>query len=170
MSRVSRTQSPAKSTWLTELDKQLPLLGHRNWIVITDAAYPLQISPGIETIAVPERLVDVTTKVLKALNHTQHVRPLAYLDSELESVAEAHAPGVNALKTQLTKILAGIPQQSMPHEEIISRLDLAGSKFRVLLLKSTEIIPYSSVFLELNCGYWSDDAERARISAARRRR
>jgi hypothetical protein len=40
----------SSSNWQTKLHQQLPLLGHRNWILIVDSAYPLQVSPGIETI------------------------------------------------------------------------------------------------------------------------
>ena len=39
-----------KSDWEERLEAELPLLGHRNWIVVTDMAYPLQSAPGIETI------------------------------------------------------------------------------------------------------------------------
>ena len=38
----------SSSNWQTKLHQQLPLLGHRNWILIVDSAYPLQVSPGIE--------------------------------------------------------------------------------------------------------------------------
>ena len=34
--------SQHKTNWQTVLQDKLPLLGHRNWIVITDMAYPLQ--------------------------------------------------------------------------------------------------------------------------------
>lgn len=36
--------------WRTLLTRRLPELGHRNWIVIADSAYPSQVAPGIETI------------------------------------------------------------------------------------------------------------------------
>ena len=37
----------SSSNWQTKLHQQLPLLGHSNWILIVDSAYPLQVSPGI---------------------------------------------------------------------------------------------------------------------------
>ena len=40
--------------WKTFLKEELPLLGHRNWIVVTDMAYPLQTNPGIKTIFAAE--------------------------------------------------------------------------------------------------------------------
>ncbi|WP_274958174.1 hypothetical protein [Millionella massiliensis] len=44
------TNTATASDWKTELQRQLPLLGHRNWIVIADMAYPLQTNPGITTL------------------------------------------------------------------------------------------------------------------------
>jgi hypothetical protein len=49
--------------------------------------------------------------------------------------------------------------------EIIKRLDESSKLFNVILLKTDEILPYSSVFLELDCGYWDGDKE-ARLRQA----
>ena len=38
-------------------------------------------------------------------------------------------------------------------------LDEAGKSFHVLLLKSKLTLPYTTVFLQLDCGYWSNEAE-----------
>jgi hypothetical protein len=35
-----------------------------------------------------------------------------------------------------------------------------GAAFRVLILKTTLAIPYTSVFVNPDCAYWSADAER----------
>ncbi|MCU0782363.1 MAG: hypothetical protein MUF04_14880, partial [Akkermansiaceae bacterium] len=37
--------------WEALLASELPRLGHRNFIVIADSAYPLQSAPGIRTVA-----------------------------------------------------------------------------------------------------------------------
>ena len=50
---------------------------------------------------------------------------------------------------------------SLPHEQIIRRLEEAGRSFQVLVLKTDLTLPYSSVFIELECGYWTDEAEHA---------
>ena len=50
--------------------------------------------------------------------------------------------------------------QSLPHEEIISKLDEAGQKFHVLVLKTRMTIPYTSVFIRLDCGYWTGEQEK----------
>jgi hypothetical protein len=44
-------------------------------------------------------------------------------------------------------------------------LDEAGKTFNVLILKTNLTLPYTSVFLELDCGYWSEEAEQ-RLRAA----
>ncbi len=31
-----------QSDWKQQLNKELPLLGHRNWILVVDKAFPLQ--------------------------------------------------------------------------------------------------------------------------------
>ena len=37
-------------SWRTTIKQELPFFGDRNWILIADSAYPLQTSPGVETI------------------------------------------------------------------------------------------------------------------------
>ena len=48
--RDQRAGGEALSGWEQLLEERLPLFGHRNWIVVADAAYPAQCRPGIETI------------------------------------------------------------------------------------------------------------------------
>ena len=48
-SQTSTEVSTSKS-WQDQLTEMMPYLGHRNWIVIADMAYPLQTNPGIKTI------------------------------------------------------------------------------------------------------------------------
>jgi hypothetical protein len=151
---------PESELWDSRLARMMPLLGHRNWIVVADAAYPAQSNPGIETLFTANDHLDVLGKVLAVIAASPHVRANVYLDSELQFVAEADAPGVSALGREMTRLLAGQPTRALAHEQIISRLDEAGKLFRILILKSTLRIPYTSIFLELDCGYWSQEAEK----------
>jgi hypothetical protein len=158
---VSRCD-PAKvaaADWQKLLEKRLPVYGHRNWIVITDAAYPSQSRQGIETVATGADQLEVVKYVLDQLGKTKHVRPTVYLDAELPHVRERDAPGVGEYRKQLKKLLGARKAQSVPHEQVIDRLDKAAEKFHVLILKTNLTIPYTSVFLELGCGYWGDEAE-----------
>jgi hypothetical protein len=146
-------------SWESSFKQLLLLYGHRNWIVVADSAYPAHSNPGIETLFTGGVHTEVVTKVLDAIGASNHVRANVYVDAELKQVAEEAAPGVGALRRNLFQLLAGKNTQELAHEEIIARLDRAGKLFRILILKSTLAIPYSSVFLELDCGYWSEEAE-----------
>ena len=160
---LSFAASPAHAAplqWRENLEAAVPLLGHRNWIVIADAAYPWQTAPGIQTIATNANQLEVVRAVLRDLHHAEHVRPIIYTDAEMPHVTETDAKGITAYREELAKILGGQTVQSLPHEQIIAKLDEAGKTFHILLLKTTLTIPYTSVFLQLDCGYWNADAEK----------
>lgn len=144
--------------WHGRVDTELPAFGHRNWIVITDSAYPKQSAAGIETIVTGAGQLEVLAYVLKQIEKTPHVQANILLDAELDSVSEEDAPGVSAYRDQLTELLEGTKVERMVHEEIIARLDKGAEMFNILVLKTSLTIPYTSVFLELDCGYW--DAQR----------
>lgn len=151
--------------WRARLQQELSLMGHRNWIAIVDSAYPLQISPGIETIETDSDQLNVVRRVLQAVGESKHVRPVIFTDAELKSVPEDEAPGVNLYRDSLSHFLEEFNKgktevHSLAHEEIISKLDDAGKTFHVLVLKSTMTIPYTSVFIRLDCGYWTDEQEK----------
>jgi hypothetical protein len=94
------------------------------------------------------------------LAKTKHVKPIIYTDAELKYVAEKNAPGISAYREALNKVLQSRPVQALPHEQIINRLDEAGKTFKVLLIKTPLALPYTSIFLQLDCGYWNANAEK----------
>ena len=145
--------------WKSMLNTVLPLWGHRNWIVVADSAYPAQSNPGIETVATGAEHLDVLHAALNGIDGSQHVRARIYLDRELQFVSEQDAPGIRAYRQALEALVAGRESECLPHEEIIRKLDESATLFRTLILKSTLAIPYTSVFIELDCGYWSREAE-----------
>ena len=157
---MSKTHLVDDETWEAVLTRRLPLLGHRNWIVVADSAYPAQSNPGIETIATGAGHIEVLDKTLRAIAECKHIRANVLLDSELRFVAEEDAPGVTALRKDLFQLLDDRTARELGHEQIISRLDESGRLFRILIFKSTLCIPYSSIFLELDCGYWNSASER----------
>jgi hypothetical protein len=154
-------------TWEEVLVDRLLLYGHRNWVVIADSAYPAQSSEGIETIVAGGDQITVLGKVCALLGECKHIKPTIYIDQELNFVSEAGAGGVTAYRGQLEQLLKGQNVHVLPHEEIIFRLDRVGQMFRVLLIKTSMCIPYTSVFFELECGYWNAEAEK-RLRASMR--
>ncbi len=155
--------------WRDKLKTELPLLGHRNWIVVADAAYPAQSRPGIETLYVGGDQIEVLREVLKAVEGTKHVRANLFGDAELRSVPEPDAPGISAYRKKLDALLQDRPVHILPHEDVIAKLDDTAKTFRVLILKTDLTLPYTSVFLQLDCGYWSADAEKRLREAIRRK-
>jgi len=155
--------------WENVLLGRLPLFGHRNWIVVADAAYPMQSNSGIETIVCSESQIEVTRKVIEAIASSAHVRANIYMDAELPYLREEDAPGIELFRLQLSQLMQQQPVRQIPHEEIIGKLDQAATLFRILLVKTNMVLPYTSVFFELDCGYWNADAEqtlRAAMQAA----
>lgn len=145
--------------WHAAVRNEMPLLGHRNWILVVDSAYPLQSAPGIETIETGDSITDVLRYVLGTINHSEHVRPDITLDAELPFVPEEDAPGVGHYRAEIKDLLSPYPATSVPHESVIAKIAQESQVFHVLVLKTRMTIPYTSVFLRLNCRYWSDEAE-----------
>lgn len=150
----------APSAWKAKVTAEMPLMGHRNWILIVDSAYPLQSSPGVETVETDAEQIDVVQYVLKKVNSSIHVRPIIYMDAELPFVPDADAPGASAYRSQIADVLRKYPIEQDLHDKIIADIGATGSQFHVLVLKSNMTIPYSSVFIRLDCKYWSAGAEK----------
>jgi hypothetical protein len=156
MSEISQTTKP---DWKQRLNEVLPLFGHRNWIVVADSAYPLQSNPGIETIITGGDQIAVIEHVLAAIAQCRHIYAKVYADKELAYVAESDAPGVLNYCRNLETALKGANISYLTHEEIIYKLDQSAQLFRILLIKTDLTIPYTSIFFELECGYWNAEAE-----------
>ena len=151
--------------WEHELTARLPVFGHRNWIVVADAAYPEQSETGITTIKANVSQVAAVEKVLSLIEESHHVRANIYADLELDVVEELDAPGISEYRGQVSQLFQGLKVQRLLHERIIEKLDVAARLFSIFIIKTDMALPYTSVFFELDCGYWSADAE-ARVRSA----
>jgi L-fucose mutarotase/ribose pyranase (RbsD/FucU family) len=157
---LAATAWTAPPPWESILAEKIPLYGHRNWIVIADSAYPAQSRDGIETVVVNAEQTRVLRHVLKMLDASIHVRPVVYLDKELGFLKEDMVPLIGPYQASIMDLTRNRETHLLPHEAIISKLDEAGKTFRVLIIKTTMTMPYTSVFLQLDCAYWSPEAER----------
>ena len=157
------------ANWQKILADRLPAYGHRNWIVIADSAYPAQSKDGIETVVADADQLQVLHVVMDALSKSKHVTPIIHTDKELQYLDDSQAPGVEAYRERLATLFKDRVVESLPHEKIIDRLDEVSRTFKVLIIKTNMTIPYTSVFLQLDCAYWGPDAEkglRVRMAAA----
>jgi hypothetical protein len=150
---------PPPPGWKQLVRQRTAEFGHRNWIVVADSAYPIQSRPGIETVLTNADHLEVAEFVLDEIGRQKHLRPVVFTDAELPYVPGKEALGIEAYRTDLKKVFNERKAIPILHEELIARLDKAASAYNVLVLKTPLALPYTSVFIELNCGYWSADAE-----------
>jgi D-ribose pyranose/furanose isomerase RbsD len=168
LASLSFAQTAAEASsgdWKAMVQNRLALYGHRNWIVVADSAFPAYASPGIETIVVQQDLPSVLKYVAGAISSSRHVRATVFLDQELQFVDEKDYPGISELRSQITSSFSKDHVSTLPHSELIGKLDEAGKTFRILFIKTNATIPYTSVFMRLDCGYLSDEVERKIRSA-----
>lgn len=160
---VSR-DSIQQQDWQATLRERLPLLGHRNWILVVDSAYPLQTAAGLEVVETHTGLLPTLTETLEQIAASRHVRANVFQDAELKEIPERDAPGITRLRSDVQALLHGAklanPPETLPHLTLIGKVADASKDFRILVLKSDETLPYTSVFLQLDCKYWSDEAEK----------
>src|SRR5690348_9713436 len=123
---MSTFTASSQPEWQEKFRQELPLLGHRNWIVIADSAYPMQTAPGIETLYLDADQLEVVAFVLSELGKSAHVKPIIYTDAELKYVPENRARGITAYRQELERLLANRTAHKLAHEAIISKLDEAG--------------------------------------------
>ncbi len=146
--------------WRQELKTQLEISGHRNWILVVDAAYPLQSKAAIKTIVTGKNQLTVVKEVLAAIEKAPHVYTEVFLDKEIDFVPETEAKGIEEYRNKLEQILSGKHVTKELHEELIATIDEAAKVFNILVLKTDLTIPYTSVFFRLDCGYWNGDQEK----------
>jgi len=153
VSSNTTASKPETKSWEQQLSENLPYLGHRNWIVVADMAYPLQSGAGIITLYADEPYTEVVARVKKMIDSAPHVFAHIYNDTELGFIREEDAPGVEKLRKEM-KAICGDEAQSMMHEDLLSRMDAAGKLYTVTVIKTPLTIPYSTTFFELDCAYW----------------
>lgn len=146
--------------WKKQFQEILPLLGQHNWILIVDKAYPMQSSENIQTICTGESFLPVLKDVLKTIKKERHTSPIIYSDKELLFMRDDLSRGVDTFKSGLTQLLYKQNVQNLPHEEVLAKLDEASKLFNILVLKTENLIPYTSIFIELDCSYWSEEKEK----------
>jgi hypothetical protein len=157
---VLQNKSNNETSWKTEFNSLLPLLGHRNWILVVDKAFPLQTSQGLTIINTGEKLVPVLKYVLDQIDGSTHVQPVLYHDAELSYLTSDQVPGKDEFLSSVNQVLGNLIPVPILHDSVFVKIDAASKLFKVVVLKTEETIPYTSVFIELGCKYWSGEDEK----------
>ena len=153
------TAQTNSGNWKNELAQQLPFLGHRNWILVVDKAFPAQNAPGIQVVNTGEELLPVLKYTLEQIGQSTHVKPIIFTDKELNFITSEMEPGIEPFKISLQEVLHGADVQTILHDSVFTRIDEASKLFKILVLKTKGAIAYSSVFLQLDCKYWTTENE-----------
>lgn len=165
ISACSSVQKPQETTeqasWQTLLEQDLHLLGHRNWILVVDKAFPEQSSAGMKYLYVEQDLLPTLEEVLEKVEASSHVKPIIYQDKELSFITEEQVKGIEEFRAEALKVLAKREVNTLLHDEVFAMLDESSSLFRVLVIKTKGTLPYTSVFLQLDCAYWNGEQENA---------
>ena len=135
-----------KAMWQQEFKQLLPLLGHRNWVLVVDKAFPWQSAAGMTYIDSGEEIEPVLASVLEMFAEAPHVKPIVYTDKELNYLAQMGSEE-KALVERFGELLKGHNAQSILHDEIFTKLDAASKLFNVVVIKTESLVAYSSVFI-----------------------
>jgi L-fucose mutarotase/ribose pyranase (RbsD/FucU family) len=159
--------------WKGSVNQQVNQLGYRNWIVISEASFPAHSRPGTRQVIADAEVPEVVDYVLNAIERTQHVRPQVYLTREMRAVENDFAPGIDAMRERIRSSLHGHQPTELDQQSLITLLESAHLSYDVLVIRTPTALPYTSVFLELQPGYWdaeSEDRLRQRINCERMER
>jgi L-fucose mutarotase/ribose pyranase (RbsD/FucU family) len=146
--------------WRASVNHQTSQLGHRNWIVIAEASFPAHNRQGVRQVNADAEIPEVVDYVLNALEKTQHVKPNIYLTREMRSVDNDVAPGIDDIKAKIKDSLHGHESTEIDQQSLLTLIESAQSSFDILVIRTPTALPYTSVFLELQPGYWDADSER----------
>ncbi|MEX2514229.1 MAG: hypothetical protein WD398_15100 [Cyclobacteriaceae bacterium] len=141
------------------IHEKMKVMGHRNWILLVDSAFPEQNADGMETIVVEGGMLENLEWLLPMIKDAPHINPVIYKDLELDYLDEDMVAGIEGYKSDLNEILGDQIAVPLLHEEIFEMLDKEASLFSILMIKTDEVMPYTSLFMQLDCGYWNPDQE-----------
>jgi len=139
--------------------REVRALGARNWIVIADESFPLHTRRGVRTLLVDKEVPEVLSGVLDSIEQQQHLSPIFYRSRELSYVENDNAPGVDRYREDITKSLRGHEIRELQYRSLAVVLEDASKTFAVLVIKTKTALPYSSIFIELDSGYWDGKSE-----------
>lgn len=150
---------PLSTSWKAKVDHEIGQLGARNWIVIAEASFPAHSRANVHQLAVPVEVPEAVDYVINSLERTEHVRPRVYLTRELNAVENDYAPGIDVMRKRILQSLHSHETNILEQQSLLTLLGDADKNYRVLVIRTQSALPYSSVFMELQPGYWDSESE-----------
>lgn len=84
----------------------------------------------------------------------------------MKLISESQAKSVTSFRLESEKFIRmgktnlELQPQSILHDSVFTKLDEASKLCTIVVLKTNETIPYTSVFLQLDCSYWNAEKEK----------
>jgi len=145
--------------WAGTVEREVDALGVQNWIIVAESSFPVVSRGGVRTLVVDGEIPEIVDFVVNHLEKSENVTPTFNTARELPFVSNDRAPGIDFFRKQLKEALHGHQVRQMDNRSLTLLAHSDASKFAVLVLKSKTALPYSSVFIELDSGYWDRDSE-----------
>ena len=158
--------------WGGVVSREIDALGIQNWIIIAESSFPVVSRRGVRTVVVDAEIPELLDYVVNDLERSENVTPSFNTARELPFVSNDRAPGIEQFRKDLKAALHGHEVRELDYRSLSLLAHSEASKFAVLVLKSRTALPYSSVFIELDSGYWDRELEdelRGEIKKAERK-
>lgn len=110
-------------------------------------------------MAVSSGSADTFREVLDILELQASLTPRIWVNNEMDVVTEDMAPGIKEFRKEVNSLLSGRFCYRLDERIISMQLAEAAKDFRVLFIKTGTRLPYSTIAIELDSGYWSSDSE-----------
>ena len=136
---IGCTGMPDANRWQAAVERQAGQLGYRNWIRQVNSS-----------VSIPETL----DYVLNVLEQTENLRPKVYVPRELRSVENDFAPGIDELRKAIKSSTRGHELTELDQQSLLTLVEDANRSFDVLVIRTPTALPYSSIFIEIQPGYW----------------
>ena len=156
---MSRQQVAEQPPWGEVVSREINALGIQNWIIVAESSFPVVSRRGVRTLVVDAEVPEVVDYVVNELEKSETVTPSFSTARELPFVKNDNAPGIDQFRGLLKQALHGHQVREMEHRSLSLLAHSDSAKYAVLVLKTKSALPYSSVFIELDSGYWDRDSE-----------
>lgn len=129
-------------------------------VVIADAAFPAMSHAGITTVPMAVGSIEALKDVLASSSAYGHIAPRVWVDRELMQLTEAQVPGIERFRARLQEAAGSVPiDGSLTQDDLRSRIREVAGTHRVIVIKTPNRLPFSTICIEFDHGNWTQDQD-----------
>ena len=158
--------------WAGIVEREVDALGIQSWIIVAESSFPVVSGLGVRTLVLDGEIPQIVDCIVNHLAKSETVTPSFNTALELSFVSNDRVPGIDYLREQHNEALHEHQVRQMDNRSLTLLAHSDASKYAIMVLKSKTALPSSSVFIELDSGYWdreSEDRLRQEMKAAEKR-